>query len=695
MPKPLYAVNNLYKILYDYFMKVHQLTSTAMDITKVLVENPDKEFYINELIRITGKFPNSVTNSLKRLRKLGYVRSRKVGNKIYLSISENGIENLKQSHEAIDYPTDWVKLLNRKVACSFNAAVCQANISTLKDIYGALIPSFWSNGITNGVYYSTGELINLAKKISSLIENDKDFTINDIKNCNKYCSKLVRFTKKIGKGGLKHLSNDRLRELLEQFYNYYLELLVFVAVPHSIERYFETKIRDEVKSKKDLEILLSPASLEFKELEDMLKIVEHIKKHGYDETYQNLLEEQMNNYCWLNMWDITENPLTLDHYDKSVKEIEQTLKNPAKEIEKLKNAEKNAQLKLTRTLEKVGASRSLQDHVNLLQEYIKLRTVRKNSISEAHYYIKPLLLEIAKKLNINSEDIFFLSYQEIINLMKRPSRRLLIETEILKRKGGWGILMLNGNIIILSGIKGVVEAIERYHIIPKPIEGKNNLITGRSANNGYAKGPAKIVYNVGQLNKVAKGDILVTKMTTPDFVMAMNKCAGIITDEGGITCHAAIVSREMNKPCIVGAKNATSNIQDGYIIELEATKGFARIVQKNILNQKSTRLYGKSVFGKTIFGNVKIINDDVDLARVNVGDIIVAPQLTPIALSVLYKVKGMIIEEDSLTSHAALYSKAMNIPCVMGVSNARTMLTDGEEIKVDPTNGVIERRLAG
>jgi len=669
------------------------LETTSNNILKVLSDNSDREFYVNELIRISGEFPNSVTNSLKKLMKLGYVKTNRVGNRLYYSLSNGDKSYLKTEEEKEVKPADWVKLLNRKVACSFNAAVCQANILNLKHVYGVSMPSFWGNGITNGVYYSMGELDRLAERISSLIDVDKEFAANDIKNCTSSCSRLVEYSKTLNEKYSKNTSNKKLISLLEQFYEYYLDLLVFMVVPHSIEKHFEALIRKEVKSDDDLETLLSPVYLEYEELERMLKIVYHVKRHGYDSTYRNFVEQHRDRYCWLNMWDISESPLSTEHFDKSIRETAESVSDPVKEMQIVVNEEKYAKITLAKTLEKLKASRSLIDHVNLLQEYIKLRTVRKNSLSEAHYYIKPLLIEVARRLNIDQSDLFLMSYPEILDLLKAPSSYSQIEYEIIKRRGGYGVLMLDGKLSIISGIKEVVETIEKHRIIPQPAINKNNLITGRSANRGNAIGPAKVVYDASQLGKIQSGDILVAKMTTPDFVMAMRKCSGIITDEGGITCHASIVSREMNKPCIVGTKNATSNIQDGFIVELDATKGFARILQRSIVRSANSKIYGRPVFGRKVEGRVKIVNDDEDLARVDTGDIIVAPQLTPLALSVLFRIKGLIIEEDSLTSHAVLYAKTMNIPCIIGVSSARELFIDGERIRLDSTVGVVERVL--
>ena len=91
-----------------------------------------------------------------------------------------------------------------------------------------------------------------------------------------------------------------------------------------------------------------------------------------------------------------------------------------------------------------------------------------------------------------------------------------------------------------------------------------------------AKGKVKIVFNREELGKVEQGDILVAPMTTPWYLPAIKKAVAIITDEGGITCHAAIVSRELGVPCIIGTKIATKVLKDGDFVEVNAHKGVVR-----------------------------------------------------------------------------------------------------------------------
>lgn len=106
----------------------------------------------------------------------------------------------------------------------------------------------------------------------------------------------------------------------------------------------------------------------------------------------------------------------------------------------------------------------------------------------------------------------------------------------------------------------------------KQIEG-NVLLRGLAASPGVASGKVKLVKSMADLSKVKKGDILVTEMTNPDMVVTMQRSDAIVTDEGGATSHAAIVSREMGIPCVVGTKEATTILKDGQIITVDGAAG--------------------------------------------------------------------------------------------------------------------------
>ena len=119
----------------------------------------------------------------------------------------------------------------------------------------------------------------------------------------------------------------------------------------------------------------------------------------------------------------------------------------------------------------------------------------------------------------------------------------------------------------VTTIKGKVEGEEM-----EEVEGKI-LVKGLGASPGIATGRVKVILSEDEISKVEEGDILVTTMTTPDMVPAMKRAAAIVTDEGGMTCHAAIVSRELGVPAVVGTKEATKVLKDGMIVTVDGDKG--------------------------------------------------------------------------------------------------------------------------
>jgi pyruvate,water dikinase len=137
------------------------------------------------------------------------------------------------------------------------------------------------------------------------------------------------------------------------------------------------------------------------------------------------------------------------------------------------------------------------------------------------------------------------------------------------------------------------------------------LLSGAPASPGIAVGTVKIIPDASQIDKVKDGDVLVAEMTTPDFVPAMKRAIAIVTDRGGRTAHAAIVSRELGIPCVVGAGKATSTLKDGQVITVDGATG-------NVYNGKvaETRLAGEGP-SSTVKTKTKVL---VNLAEPDIAD---------------------------------------------------------------------------
>ena len=127
------------------------------------------------------------------------------------------------------------------------------------------------------------------------------------------------------------------------------------------------------------------------------------------------------------------------------------------------------------------------------------------------------------------------------------------------------------------GLPKEAEAVEEFEGVL--------ILSGIPASPGTATGIVKITHHASGIDKIREGDVLVAEMTTPDFVPAMKRAVAIVTDRGGRTCHAAIVSRELGVPCIVGTGEATSVLKDGQLITVDGSQGKVyegRVVRKTV-----------------------------------------------------------------------------------------------------------------
>lgn len=191
----------------------------------------------------------------------------------------------------------------------------------------------------------------------------------------------------------------------------------------------------------------------------------------------------------------------------------------------------------------------------------------------------------------NDAHHFSLTDDEILTIARAVTTIADYYTE---RKGSWSPMDVewakDGNdqqIYIVQARPETIHASEHEHSItqyaianPTEISAENTLVTGQSIGSQIITGIVRIIHDTRDINQVQKGDILVTDMTDPDWVPAMKRAAGIITNRGGRTCHAAIVSRELRVPAIVGTTDATSRLESGMTVTLDCSRGSIGYVYK-------------------------------------------------------------------------------------------------------------------
>ncbi len=215
-----------------------------------------------------------------------------------------------------------------------------------------------------------------------------------------------------------------------------------------------------------------------------------------------------------------------------------------------------------------------ENPLSFFQKITYWREVRKKFNLIGFNCLDAIAKELARRSGIPDDIICYILPEEVIDVLAGK-----VTSKTLQSRKDGSIMFIyekNRERLDLFGAeaKSVFEDISHAHLNQE----KNNIISGTVASQGYARGVARVVMNEKDFSKFKEGEVLVTSMTRPEFVPLMKIACGIVTDEGGITSHAAIVSRELKKPCIIGTQTGTKKIKDGDMVEVRAHHGTVRIL---------------------------------------------------------------------------------------------------------------------
>ena len=177
-------------------------------------------------------------------------------------------------------------------------------------------------------------------------------------------------------------------------------------------------------------------------------------------------------------------------------------------------------------------------------------------------------------------DASLLKFSLFAELTANVAKGVLVDRDALEKRRGSHLAYIGGRLML-----GETEESLFHQLVDGGvylIREKADVVTeisGAIAHKGMVRGAARIVRHRGELSKVLQGDVLIAPMTTPWYMPALKRAAAIVTDEGGITSHAAIVARELGIPCVIGTKIATTALHDGDEVEVDATNGVVRVLR--------------------------------------------------------------------------------------------------------------------
>ena len=224
----------------------------------------------------------------------------------------------------------------------------------------------------------------------------------------------------------------------------------------------------------------------------------------------------------------------------------------------------------------LGLSAEEKRIAGIARDVMFLKAYRKEAMFYSYYAIERVQVEFGSRCGLTLQQVRWLYPHEFEKAAQREiSAQLLdsrfkhcvfgVRNEAGGRKEKKEIVFFDGADAEKQSLKFTEKAI-----------GDVKEVRGTCAQPGFASGVARIVNKPEDVKKMMKGDVLVSIATTPDLVTAMRKASAIVTDIGGLTCHAAIVSRELGIPCVVGTRIATKVFRDGDRVEVDASNGVVR-----------------------------------------------------------------------------------------------------------------------
>jgi len=381
---------------------------------------------------------------------------------------------------------------------------------------------------------------------------------------------------------LSSCSNAELYGAFDRLFSLFVEMNVFghlINLPDFETNLFSNKITTmlEPKTRKAgitvaeaFSVLTTPNEKSFMQQqdEDFCKLLMLAQEN--DPSFENALNAHAKKYDWLQFH--YDGPTLLDKlYFQQV--IESELKQGIDGRQKLVEAEAKAEA-LKQKQAGLYAVLSLDENekywLEVAKAFLFLKGLRKDAVFYGHRHAERLFVEIGKRLGISVKEVKHLTRSEL----KQSLENACVDKKLLAERLKFMVMYVENG---LESIYAGQEADEYWAKVKQAkVSAEVTEIKGTPACPGFVRGVVKFVARVEDIPKMNQGDILISFATNPNLVPAMKKAGAIVTDEGGITCHAAIVSRELGIPCVVGTKVATKWLKDGDLIEVDATNGIVR-----------------------------------------------------------------------------------------------------------------------
>lgn len=387
---------------------------------------------------------------------------------------------------------------------------------------------------------------------------------------------------------LRRFSDEELEKLFKQYFKLAISRFTSSAIidhfalgtDELLAQLIRKEIGGGIKKESDFtkifSVLTSPVYQSFiNEAEiHLLKIADKAHKKGLAFVADDIQHYQRQ-YFWIKNNYITARRLTVNHFQKEIEVLLKEGWDIKQRYRQLRDTPRLNRAKKQKMLRRYHFSPFVRTLLLISEDFTWWQDERKKATYLNIHIGTRLVGEMARRRGVPAELTKYLVPQEVGGWWRNGIPSI---SQLQKRKQACGVVCSRQGYYITAGR----SATERLRSLLFPSQKKDTKgdLRGLAASVGRVVGQVKVVHSVKEVAKVKKGDILVAVMTRPDYIAAMRKAAAIVTNEGGLTCHAAIVSRELGIPCVIGTRIATHVLNDGDVVEVNANHGVVRVIGK-------------------------------------------------------------------------------------------------------------------
>lgn len=447
-------------------------------------------------------------------------------------------------------------------------------------------------------YFGQKDAFAVGENIARRIVEEPGYAVKVNRRIIIEADRLRRFSEKIPQRNLDRLSNRQLWTIYRRHNEIHSTYYTWCWIPvgadmfhnnltDKVKAYLRTKGVSDEKLTEYFLVLTQPTkkSLIFIEHEQLLTIAVRIASHRQARmalqlkdpkaalaklppSLRRALETHRRRYYYTkHLWVSGE--YTMADYLHQLKEIFYKDQTPQEQLRAQVTELVRQRTQRTGLLRQLKIDRPWAAVFDAFGDFMVTKIYRRYAQLLAVHHMGAILSEIAKRHGLREAQV-------------RCMLPVEMEAMLLRKQYDTSVWQERTKLMVYYAERGVDklmigdEARQYLKQVEKTVDHDVREITGQVACMGHARGTVKIIIRASDMVKMQQGDILVSIATDPDIVPAMKKAAAIVTEQGGVTSHAAIVSRELNIPCVIGTKIATRVLKDGDQVEVDAERGIVR-----------------------------------------------------------------------------------------------------------------------